>query len=141
MIEKLCILLNKILAAITHNVPAVCDGFVARISKPLGLQGYKTVGDGWRGNVLSTWPSQPNPEPPFGGEAHTDLLNAVCPLHYIFFLKAFCTTYHAAVVHGRTMACINAIYFLILLSILNYSTMIFCKKTFGMFYFLLVIFY
>ena len=30
---------------LAHNVPAVCDGFVARISKPIGLQGYKTVAE------------------------------------------------------------------------------------------------
>jgi hypothetical protein len=30
---------------ISRNVLAVCDGFVARISKPLGLQGYKTVAE------------------------------------------------------------------------------------------------
>jgi hypothetical protein len=27
-----------------------------------------------------------NPEPPLGGEAHTDLLNAVCPYNIIFNL-------------------------------------------------------
>jgi len=33
------------LGQMAFNVPAVCDGFVARISKPLGLQGYKTVAE------------------------------------------------------------------------------------------------
>jgi hypothetical protein len=43
----------KISDFMAHNIPAVYNGFLARISKPLGLQGYKTVGEGWRWNRLS----------------------------------------------------------------------------------------
>ena len=44
-----------------YNVPAVGDGFVARISKPLGLQGCKTVGEAGRGSEHSDRPSPAEP--------------------------------------------------------------------------------
>jgi dolichol kinase len=41
---------QSILGQMALNVLAVCDGFAARIGKPLGLQGCKTVAEFWRGN-------------------------------------------------------------------------------------------
>jgi len=72
-----------------HNVPVVCDGFVARISKPLGLQGYKTVGGAWRGSERSDRPSHAEPWAAEGGEHIQSCYVLVCVYTNIFYYKIY----------------------------------------------------
>jgi hypothetical protein len=70
----------------SHNVPAVYDGLAARIRALRSKdQGGQTVpeqrrGNGAKRNDLAVVEA----ELPTGGEAHTDLLDAVRPFYIIF---------------------------------------------------------
>jgi hypothetical protein len=81
---------QQILGRIAYNVPAVCDGLVARIRALRSKdQGHQTVPEQWRGNEAKRNDlAIAEAEGPLGPEAHTVLLGGVPP-----FLLSF-ISYH-----------------------------------------------
>jgi len=66
-----------ILGHISSNVPAVCDGFAVAIKEREAFQQPQNCGVAKLHKGRKPDWSFAEPEPPTGGEAHTDLLYAV----------------------------------------------------------------
>jgi len=73
-----------------HNVSAVCDGFAVAIKERGAFQQPQNCGEAKRHKGRKPDWRFAEPEPPIGGEAHTDLLCEVA-LVYIFFYYFDCS--------------------------------------------------